>query len=124
MHLFKQHAVKNSEAASRLITVSDYGPNVAGGNYPINLGNIVRRCSNGRFLSTPPAVIDETHTDRYSIAYYNSSNPVSVIECMPDGEPARYPPAVHRDLVLEFYRNIFFHQKGHESEAVKSAGAV
>jgi hypothetical protein len=32
--------------------------------------------------------------------------------------PARYPPAIYRDLVQEFYQKNYFHQKGHQSEAV------
>jgi hypothetical protein len=34
-----------------------------------------------------------------------------------DSDPPRYPPALYRDLVLEFYRKNYFHQKGHASEA-------
>jgi hypothetical protein len=30
---------------------------------------------------------------------------------------------VYRDLVLEFYRKNYFHQRGHESEAAKLAAA-
>jgi len=33
--------------------------------------------------------------------------------CTGPDDPPRYPPAVYRDLVLEFYRANYFHQKGH-----------
>jgi isopenicillin N synthase-like dioxygenase len=72
-------------------------------------------------LSTPHGVLNDSGTDRYSIAYFHSPNPDRVIECLPScaspDNPAHYPPAVYRDLVLEFYRANYFHQKGHRSEA-------
>ena len=41
------------------------------------------------------------------------------------GEPAsRDKPAIYRDLVLDFYRANYFHQKGHRSEAATLAGAA
>src|SRR6266851_3968763 len=80
------------------------------------------------FLSTPHGVLNDSGTDRYSITYFHSPNPDSVIECLPScvsaDTPARYPPAVYRDLVLEFYRANYFHQKGHRSEAAALAGAA
>jgi isopenicillin N synthase-like dioxygenase len=87
----------------------------------------MRRWSNDRFLSTPHGVLNESGTDRYSIAYLHSPNPNAVIECAPTcvttEHPPRYPPAVYRDLVLEFYRANYFHQKGHRSAAVAQAAA-
>ena len=66
-------------------------------------------------------------TDRYSIAYFYSPNPNAVIECVPTGvtadNPPRYPPAIYRDLVLEFYRANYFHQKGHRSAVAAQAAA-
>src|SRR5438046_3121373 len=105
-----------------------FAPPVIPGTFLINLGNIMRRWSNDRFLSTPHGVLNHSGTDRYSIAYFHSPNPDSVIECLPScvsaDNPARYAPAVYRDLVLEFYRATYFHQKGHRSEAAALAGAA
>jgi isopenicillin N synthase-like dioxygenase len=88
----------------------------------------MRRWSNDRFLSTPHGVINESGTDRYSIAYFHSPNPACTIECLPScvsvDNPPRYAPAVYRDLVLEFYRANYFHQKGHKSQAAELAGAA
>ena len=109
--------------AIRLSDGEWFAPPVIAGTFLVNLGNIMRRWSNGRFLSTPHGVINESGTDRYSIAYFHSPNPLSVIECLPScvsaDNPPHYPPAVYRDLVLEFYRKNYFHQKGHESEAAR-----
>ena len=51
----------------------------------------------------------------------------ATIECLPScvsaDNPPRYAPAVYRDLVLEFYRENYFHQRGHKSEAATLAAA-
>jgi isopenicillin N synthase-like dioxygenase len=113
--------------AVRLPSGEWFAPPVIPGTFLINLGNIMRRWSNGRFLSTPHGVLNESGTDRYSIAYFYSPNPNAVIECVPTcvqtDNPPRYPPAVYRDLVLEFYRANYFHQKGHRSAAAAEAAA-
>jgi isopenicillin N synthase-like dioxygenase len=102
-----------------------FAPPIIPGTFLINLGNIMRRWSNDRFLSTPHGVLNETGTDRYSIAYFHSPNPDAVIECVPTcisrDDPPRYRPSVYRDLVLEFYRANYFHQKGHRSAAAAAA---
>jgi isopenicillin N synthase-like dioxygenase len=72
-------------------------------------------------------VLNDSGTDRYSIAFFYSPNVATTIEvlptcCGPDNPP-KYPPAVYRDLVLEFYRKNYFHQKGHASEAAKLASS-
>jgi isopenicillin N synthase-like dioxygenase len=114
--------------AVRLPSGEWFPPPVIPGTFLINLGNIMRRWSNNRFLSTPHGVLNDSGTDRYSIAYFHSPNPDRVIECLPScvgpGNPAHYPPALYRDLVLEFYRANYFHQKGHRSAAATLVGAA
>jgi isopenicillin N synthase-like dioxygenase len=113
--------------AIRLPSGEWFPPPVIPGTFLVNLGNIMRRWSNDRFLSTPHGVINESGTDRYSIAYFHSPNVDAVIECLPScvsaDNPARYPKAVYRDLVLEFYRANYFHQQGHKSAAADVAAA-
>jgi isopenicillin N synthase-like dioxygenase len=114
--------------AVRLPSGEWFPPPVIPGTFLINLGNIMRRWSNDRFLSTPHGVLNDSGSDRYSIAYFHSPNPKSVIECLPSclsaDNPPRYPPALYRDLVMEFYRANYFHQKGHRSDAARLAGAA
>src|SRR5713226_6533760 len=90
-------------------------PPVVPGTFLVNLGNIMKRWSNDGFLSTPHGVLNDSGTDRYSIAFFYSPNVASVIECVPSGvsadNPARYPRAVYRDLILEFYNANYFHRK-------------
>jgi isopenicillin N synthase-like dioxygenase len=113
--------------AVRLPSGEWFPPPIIEGTFLINLGNMMRRFSNDRFLSTPHGVLNESGTDRYSIAYFHSPNPNSTIECLPScvpaDNPARYAPSVYRELVLEFYRANYFHQKGHQSSASQLAAA-
>jgi len=114
--------------AVRLPSGEWFPPPVIPGTFLINLGNIMRRWSNDRFLSTPHGVLNDSGTDRYSIAYFHSPNVDSLIECLPScvspDNPARYPAAVYRDLVLEFYRANYFHQQGHRSAAAAQMQAA
>jgi isopenicillin N synthase-like dioxygenase len=114
--------------AVRLPSGEWFPPPIIPGTFLINLGNIMRRWSNDRFLSTPHGVLNDSGSDRYSIAYFHSPNVDSVIECLPScvsaDNPARYEPAVYRDLVLAFYRANYFHQEGHRSEAAAQAQAA
>jgi isopenicillin N synthase-like dioxygenase len=113
--------------AVRLPSGDWFAPPIIPGTFLINLGNIMRRWSNDRFLSTPHGVLNESGADRYSIAYFHSPNPAATIECLPScvsaDNPARYPKAVYGDLVLEFYRANYFHQQGHQSDAARLAAA-
>ena len=108
--------------AVRLPSGEWLAPPLIPGTFLVNLGNMMRRWSNDRFLSTPHGVLNESDVDRYSIAYFHSPNPASIIDCLPGccgpGNAAKYPPAIYRDLVLEFYRANYFHQRGHRSEAM------
>src|SRR5215813_523985 len=103
--------------AVRLPSGEWLAPPVIDGTFLVNLGNMMKRWSNDRFLSTPHAVLNESGTDRYSIAFFYSPNPDSLIECLPSctgpDNPPRYPPAVYRDLVLAFYNANYFHRRGY-----------
>jgi len=114
--------------AVRLPSGEWFPPPIVEGTFLINLGNMMRRFSNDRFLSTPHGVLNESGADRYSIAYFHSPNPSATIECLPScvsaGNPARYEPTVYRELVLAFYRANYFHQKGHQSSAAEMVQAA
>ena len=114
--------------AVRLPSGEWFPPPIVEGTFLINLGNMMRRFSNDRFLSTPHGVLNESGADRYSIAYFHSPNPSATIECLPScvsaDNPARYEPTVYRELVLAFYRANYFHQKGHESSAAEMVQAA
>ena len=73
------------------------------------------------FLSTPHGVLNDSGRDRYSIAFFYSPNPAVTIECLPScvsaSNPARYPAALYRDLILAFFNANYFHRKGYAAEA-------
>ncbi len=92
-------------------------PPVIDGTFLVNLGNMMKRWSNDRFLSTPHGVLNDSGRDRYSIAFFYSPTVSAEIECVPTcvsaESPARYEPAVYRDLVLDFYNANYFHRKNY-----------
>jgi isopenicillin N synthase-like dioxygenase len=95
-------------------------PPLIPGTFLVNLGNIMKRWSNDRFLSTPHGVLNDSGLDRYSIAFFYSPNPASVIECLPScvgpDDPPRYAPAVYRDLILDFYNANYFHRRDYTGD--------
>ena len=107
--------------AVRLPSGEWLAPPVIPGTFLVNLGNMMKRWSNDRFLSTPHGVLNDTGADRYSIAFFYSPNVDATIECVPTcvgaDNPARYQPAVYRDLVLDFYNANYFHRKGYARSA-------
>jgi isopenicillin N synthase-like dioxygenase len=114
--------------AIRLPSGEWFPPPLIPETFLVNLGNVMRRWSNDEFLSTPHGVINESGVDRFSIAYFHSPHPDTVIECLPScvsvDNPPRYPKAVYRDLVMAFYRANYFHQEGHQSQVAARAGAA
>ncbi len=69
--------------AVRLPSGEWLAPPLIPGTFLVNLGNMMKRWSNDRFLSTPHAVLNESGTDRYSIAFFYSPNVATRIECLP-----------------------------------------
>ena len=110
--------------AVRLPSGEWLAPPVIEGTFLVNLGNMMKRWSNDRFLSTPHGVLNDSGKDRYSIAFFYSPNVDATIACLPScvsaETPARYEPAVYRDLVLAFYNANYFHRPGHAPAAAAS----
>jgi isopenicillin N synthase-like dioxygenase len=106
--------------AVRLTNGEWLAPPLIPGTFLVNLGNMMKRWSNDRFLSTPHGVLNDSGIDRYSIAFFYSPNPASTIECLPSctsaDDPPHYPPAVYRDLILEFFNANYFHRKGYAAK--------
>jgi len=103
--------------AVRLPSGEWLSPPLIEGTFLVNLGNIMKRWSNDRFLSTPHGVVNDSGRDRYSIAFFYSPSIDARIEvlptCVTPERPAQYPPALYGDLVKAFYSANYFHQKDH-----------
>lgn len=106
--------------AVRLPSGEWLAPPVIPGTFLVNLGNMMKRWSNDRFLSTPHGVLNDAGVERYSIAFFYSPNVASTIECLPSctdpGDPPHYPPALYRDLILEFFNANYFHREGYAAK--------
>jgi len=74
-------------------------------HFLINTGDLLRRWTNDRFLSTPHMVINQAGVERYSAPYFFHPNLDTLIECLPTcvapGEQPRHPPV----LFLDHYRS-------------------
>jgi isopenicillin N synthase-like dioxygenase len=103
--------------AIRLPSGEWLSPPLIPGTFLVNIGNILRRMSNERFMSTPHGVIVDGQSDRYSMAYFHSPNPYAMIDvapsCVSDDQPAKYAPRLYADLIHEFFSANYFHQKDH-----------
>lgn len=110
--------------AIRLPSGEWLSPPLIPGTFLVNIGNILRRMSNERFMSTPHGVIVDGETDRYSIAYFHSPNPYATIDvapsCVSADHPAIYEPRLYADLIHEFYSANYFHQADHGTIKMKN----
>ena len=110
--------------AIRLPSGEWLSPPVIPGTFLVNIGNMMRRISNDRFLSTPHGVVVEGDTDRYSMAYFHSPNVTQLIKvapsCIEKNQSPKYEPARYADLIQEFYQANYFHQDGYGKTAIKN----
>lgn len=101
--------------AVRLPSGEWISPPLVPGTFLVNIGNIIRRMSNDRFMSTPHGVIVEGGADRYSMAYFHSPNAYRTIEVLPTctdaDNPPKHEPALYADLIKGFYAVNYSHQK-------------
>ena len=83
-------------------------------SFVINLGDLMSRWTNDRWISTPHRVIAparEAHDDRYpsrqSLAYFCQINPDEIVTCIPTcsstDKPPKYPPIKSWDLIMQKY---------------------
>jgi isopenicillin N synthase-like dioxygenase len=85
------------------------------GRYLVNSGDMMRRWTNDRFLSTPHRVLNTSGTDRYSMAMFFDPHLDRVLECLPTctgaSNPPRYTPITYGQYLTEFLDANYFHRK-------------
>ncbi|KAF2731263.1 Clavaminate synthase-like protein [Polyplosphaeria fusca] len=100
------------------------------GAFVVNLGNLMMRWSNDRYISNLHRVINVSGEERYSIPVFFSGNPDFVVECLPncrrEGEGAKYEPITVEKAVLGGYKDSYGRAERFKREAgegVVGAGA-
>lgn len=75
------------------------------GAFVLNLGDLMPRWSNDRWVSTPHRVINRSGSERYSLPFFFDPDMDAVIDCLPGcsgpGNPPRYQPMRYGDYLLD-----------------------
>ena len=80
----------------------------------VNTGDMLRRWSNHRFLSTPHrAIASAPDRDRYAIPFFFDAHADYIQECLPSCQapdnPARYPPTTYTEYMTWFAKQNYAH---------------
>lgn len=98
------------------------------GAFVVNLGNLMMRWSNDKYISNTHRVINQSGKERYSIPVFFSGNPDFVVECLPncraEGEEAKYGPITVEQAVLGGYADSYGRAEKFKKDAAAKAGAV
>ncbi|CAK7203592.1 hypothetical protein SEUCBS139899_006329 [Sporothrix eucalyptigena] len=77
------------------------------GAYVVNLGNLMQRWTNEKYISNVHRVINRSGKERFSIPIFISGNPDYVVECIPSckavGEASKFPPTTVEAAVSSGY---------------------
>ena len=86
------------------------------GTFVVNVADMLARCSNERWPSTPHRVRNVAGRDRYSVPFFWDTGLDSEIACLPTcsgpGRPPRHPPVRYGDYVLERLDRNYAYRQG------------
>ena len=89
------------------------------GAFIVNGGDILRRWTNDRFLSTPHRVINASGKPRYAIPFFFDTHPDTMIECLPTcrsaDNPPKYPPVTYDEYALWYATRNYVHLEKQEA---------
>lgn len=90
------------------------------GTFIVNGGDILRRWTNDRFLSTPHRVINSSGQHRYAIPFFFDTHPDTLIACVPTcasaDNPAKYEPVTYDQYALWYATQNYVHLQQVEEE--------
>jgi len=79
------------------------------GTFVMNVGDMLQRYSNGRFISTPHRVISRATTSRYSVPFFYDPHIQSIVQpldvCVQNTEQPMYEPIAYGDYLMERLRS-------------------
>jgi len=85
------------------------------GKFLVNTGDMIRRWTNDRFLSTPHRVLNVSGVARYSMAFFFNMHLDRLLECLPTccspDNPPRYEPFTYISYRNAFLDANYFHRK-------------
>lgn len=85
------------------------------GRFLVNSGDMLRRWSNDRFLSTPHRVMNNSGGDRYSMALFFDPHLDRQLICLPTCQsadnPPKYGPITYLEYLTEFVNANYFHRQ-------------
>lgn len=80
------------------------------GAFVVNLGNMMMRWTNDRYVSNLHRVINKTGKERYSVPFFFSGNPEYIVKCLSGCEEAsgaKYPPISVEDWIAGRYADTY-----------------
>ena len=81
------------------------------GAYVVNLGNMMMRWTNDKYLSNLHRVINRSGKERFSVPFFFSGNPNYTIRCLPNcedpAEGAKYPPVTVHEWMAGRYADTY-----------------
>jgi isopenicillin N synthase-like dioxygenase len=87
---------------------------VVEGAYVVNGGDILKRWTNDRFLSTPHRVTKVIERSRYAVPFFFDPHFETQIACLPSCQsadsPAKYPPITYEEYAIWFATRNYEHQ--------------
>jgi isopenicillin N synthase-like dioxygenase len=97
-------------------------------SYLVNSGDMMRRWTNHRFLSTPHRVRNVSGRDRYAIPFFFDPMVDYRIVCLPTCQgpdnPPRYPPTTYLEYMAWFARRNYDHQRGEREPDAPQPGTA
>lgn len=85
------------------------------GKFVVNTGDMLRRWTNDRYLSTPHRVLNVNGVERYSMALFFDTNLDQVMTCLPTcqgpGNPPKHEPITYRSYLTEFLNANYFNRQ-------------